>query len=561
MKLSSDLPVNAFFAPLVALTAFILCLRKIGDFDYWTHLALGRAYWSSAGGNISEPFVLLRMGVPLENNERVFQMLLYPIRAIGSDAAICLAIAFIAACIFFIYARLLPNTADTGTRAITFAYLIATLVAVQFRFAPRPEVPAYLLFALILALTQSFKLHPSRCKLVVMVLIVAAWVPLHVTWTIGAVLAITMMLTKPRLDFWKAQTTTTGGVLFLCIVAAAVIMAGFHTISFGQFVLGHLAQGGILAGITEMRPTWEFPEVFHEFCLVSLFALMLTWGTKERRGGRLFFWAIALAIGLFVVRNTAIALLGMVPIAMEGLESRKNLVLQKYRTAVVCTSLLTFVVLAWGSLRKSDPPWGVGVQWLLFPREAAAFVKERKLPARVFNNWDCGGYLNWAWGGDPKTFLDGRLGTSSSIVAHDAVIDGINPAATINQLDIKTILIQPLYHNSGRIVPGLFWLLGQPEWQLVHASDAFVFVKGRLPAGVTSLPAHAVWRSLSHHIAMMPPDWADDQEHLLYSFALSHYFSGDTVTAQQLLADARLRTPRLFPEYRNYFLFPTEPTR
>lgn len=555
MRLSASLSVKVLCAPLVALIAFLVCLRRIGDCDYWTHLALGRVYWRGGLAAISEPFVLSRIGQPLENSERLFQILLYPLRTVGSDAAVCLAIALIAAVVFFIFAGFISDVADTGAVAIAFTYLVATIVVVRFRFVPRPEATAYLLLALSLAIARSWRRHPGRGKMAGLAIIFSVWVPLHVTWTIGILLVVILLLTTPRPDFWRAQMATAGGRFFIMAVIAVVILAGFKAAAFGRFILAQMTQGGELTGITEMRPLWEFPSLLRDFCLLAAFALILAWGDREGRGGRLFYWAVAFALGAFVVRNTAIALLGMVPIALEGLGSRKGYVMQRWQAFWVCMSLLIVAALLAYSLRKDDAAWGVGVQWSFFPRDAAAFVKEHRLPGIVFNNWDCGGYLNWAWDGVPCTFLDGRLGDSTVIGTHDAIVDGIDPAAAINSLGIRTILIQPLYNNSGRIVPALFWILKHPEWRLARASDALVFVKGPLPDGVVPLPAYEAWRALRRQIEMMPAGLADDRKHLLYSSALALYFGGDMISAQQVLADAKRKHPELLPEYRGYFLF------
>lgn len=557
MNSPSVLPANLPLRCFIALYTFLICLCKIGDSDYWTHLALGRAYWQAGKLTIGEPFILSRLGAQLESDERLFQLMLYPLHVAGSDEGVCLVVALLAGLVFYVLSVMLPGNNNSGAVSIAVVYLAAVSYAVQFRFVPRPESVAYLLFAMCIVLVWSWREKPTRGKLLLLGCLFAFWMQLHVTWTIGAVLVGVTLIVKPRSDFWRSQLTSLSGRIFVAVAGILILFAGHRAIAFGLNVTKYIMPEGILNNIEEMRPLWEYPHLFKKCGTLALVSLIFSWGGKDGRAGRVFVWAIAALLGLFVVRNAAISLLGMVPGALKGLCAMVQFPRGKVNMALTVASLLILISIF--VLRVQDPeePWGVGVRWSLFPRDAAAFVKTHKLPGVVFNNWECGGYLDWAWGGSPPTFLDGRLGNSEVMALHAAIVENIDPASTIERLGVRTILIQPLYFNSVKIFPGLFWLMAQPDWHIVLSGDAMVFVHEPLPSGLVSLTPREAWSTLVGHIKSIAPGCSDRQD-LLYSLALAHYYSWDLDAARKTLDLAKRRNPELLEEYRNYFLFPVK---
>ena len=291
------------------------------------------------------------------------------------------------------------------------------------------------------------------------------------------------------------------------------------------------------------------------FGSISAVAMTLLWGDAKGRIGRLLIWSVALVVGIMATRNTAIALLSMMPVAFNGFTSQTEFGLHKWNVRLACGSLAVAMVIMVGTLRDDASSWGIGVQWNSFPRDAAAFVKQKHQDGVVFNNWDCGGYLDWAWGGAPPTFLDGRLGSTVETNNHDAIVDGGISADAIKQLGITTILIQPLYYNNGKIAPGVLRLLSLPEWHLVRASDALVFMREPLRSDIIPLQAMDAWHAVYHHIESIPSDQAYYKSHLAYSRALALYFSGDISAARLALANAKRNHPELLAEYQGYFLF------
>lgn len=526
--------------------AFAASLRQISDPDYWTHLALGRAYLAAGSLSIEEPFLLTVRG-PLEPFSWPFQVLLHGVRAAGGDAAVSILVALAAAGAFLLLARLLPPGASPQQRAAALAWLALAASVARFRFAPRPEVVAYLLLAAGLLLAARWTRAPSFAGLGWLAVLFLGWRSLHVSWTLGAAFVGLRLALDPRPDFWR-QAWRGRRFAPLAAVAAGLVLAAAGAVRFASFVLAERTGGGLLHAVTEMRPTWEIPSVLWPFLGVSALAAAMAAAGGEGRWRRLVLWAAALALGLWVVRNAAFALLVMAAPALEGLSRARTGVVPRLAPgaawAACLAALAVLLAVAW---RDPDPPPGLGVRPLSVPADAAAFVKARGLPEPVFNSWDLGGYLDWAWNGRPRTALDGRLSDPALIADHDALLSAADPEAVLARRGFATALLQALHRNSGRLAPAVPWFLGNPGWRLVRASDALVFTRAPLPPGVDPLPEAEAWR---HVLRMAEAARSDRPEppHALYSRALALWRLGDPGAAAAV-AEAVAAHPELAAGY------------
>ncbi len=546
----SDRPTSSRATLAWPTAGFVLAisLRQISDPDYWTHLALGRAFVAAGSIRIEEPFLLAVRGA-VDPVSWPAQILFHAVRAALGDAGVSALVAVVAAAAFLPLALLLPAGASAQQRGAAFVLLAAAAAVARFRFAPRPEVFAYPLLALTLSQALAFGRAPSFRKLLFVGLALAAWIPCHVSWALGAALAGAALLLRPRPDFWR-EAWSRRRLVPLAAVALALAFAGASAARFGAEVLGYLRQGGLLVGVTEMRPTWEFPEVLWPFLAVAALALVLSLGAPEGRWRRAALWLVALALGLAVVRNVAFALLAMAAAALPGLAAGRGDVVPGLgpRAARAAAAAIALALLGL-ALRDVDPPWGVGVRWALVPREAARFVAERSPPGPVFNSWDLGGYLDWAWGGRPRTFLDGRLVSTALVAEHDAVVDLLGPEPVLARYGFGTVLLQALYRDSGRILPAVGFFLEHPGWRLVHASDALVFARLPLPPGLEPLRAAEAWREVLREVEGLRGA-RPEPPHLLYARTVALDRLGERLAAAASLREAMAAHPELAAYYR-----------
>jgi hypothetical protein len=533
------------------LFVFAISLRQIADFDLWTHLSEGEALmhrfgWSSLTSILREVFFA-------GANEKPFQIAIYLAYTLGGGALLSVGTALIASCIFLPFLSLVPADLRQDRTWLLGALLCTAAAAASFRFVPRPELVGYLLFALLLASLQTWVRTPSAKPLLAVAALLLAWEPIHVSWTIGMFYAVLFILLWPHADFFRSRLSTLplmASRILIGICIALVSYGLYRAGEFAFFVIRNIGSGGILSSVTEMRPTWEFPEYFGLYCAASLFSLLCALFTREGRIRRITVWACSFLLGITVIRNVGFAVLAQLPGAIEGLAaplSASSPARGPARRALSAISLLIVIVLLFFSFRNQDPPSGIGIAWEFFPREAAQFVHVQRLPEPVFNNWDCGGYLRWVWKEHPSVFLDGRLGSQQKLDDHERILEAQNAEYLFNAYGINTVIIQGLYLNNGRILPAVSWLLLQPHWQLVHAADALVFVRAS-HSPLPRIPSIQAWLAILKQIDQRTPILRT-ATHLSYSRAVAQANSLQLDAARETFQEALREQPDLARVY------------
>lgn len=543
LRMSAWLPASAFLG-----WVFFVALRYIDDLDYWTHLAVGREYAEDWQRFLHSPTLIFSEGT----TEWPFQLMVYGLESLGSHPLVCVATALLSTLIFVPIVLRASSGAEPLKRLLLFLFLVWVVVVVRFRFVPRPELLAYLLFTLALWLVFSWIETPGKAKIIALLALLLLWLPLHPTLYIGVSLLLAVVIIMPGrgwwLRLWNARKER--WVLGLALPLLALLLYGV-----GRFALRiyfYLTSGGILIGVTEMRPTWEFPDLFWKYLVGVLLAVVLSLLVEEGRWRRLLLLFIALLPGLIVVRNVPLTLLFMAFVAIEGAR-RWTLPPWIQGTQRLLPGLFVLVLLGSGlyMMRLPYPAWGTGVHWEYFPRQAADYVVQQHLPAPVFNNWGCGGYLNWRWQGEPKPFLDGRLGTKEIMDDHDRVLEGDSHERILERYEIRTILLQPLYLNTGRLLPVVRVLFADRRWVLVDASDALVFVRAADQNGLTALPAEAGWQQVLRQADRLGRLDAD-MRHLDFTRGMALLALGRVDEARTAFRHGFENAPELTERYRMF---------
>ncbi len=536
---------------LVGLGGFLICLFKITTFDYWTNLALGRVFFEMGTSGVLEPFQKLTAPGVLDSTGSLFQRGLYLLHGAVGDVGISVAVALLAGLTAAALALGVRGREGGIARALGYSLILLIIFIGRERFAPRPEVPAMLLAALTANAGIAWRRAPSFGTLFTGAFLLALWAALHVSWAIGAAFFLLLVAMRPQAAFWKESQADARGrgrtVLsgFLAIVALAGI------VDFGLKILKATGSGGALSFITEMLPIWNFPPEAAKFWSIGGFALLPALFKPRDRTANIIYIVLALAMGSLAARNYAMALLLIAPVALDSLEgfaARANHFEGAKNFGIVLPALTGILLLA-VSIMAGDPPWGAGVEWDLFPREAAAFVKE-KLPSKpVFNNFDIGGYLDWAWRGEPPTLIDGRSrGDARFQRDFRNMTDGVDAPLLLDKYDIKIAVTRATYTNSGRLFPIVEYFLTSPGWTLVNASDALVFTRAGSPGADAPLRARAGWEYVlkeTEALGRIDPG----RPHMPYTRAIARAALGDREGARREMAQAL----NAHPELKNYY--------
>lgn len=541
-KIAAPWALGGFFS----LWVFFISLRRIYDFDYWTHLAMGRHFLAQGLTFFLSPanfFASRYITWP-------FQVMVYGVYDIGSHPLVSIMVALLAAAIFLpLLLRLLPRQELSKSLLLLF-FLAALAATALFRFVPRPELLSYLFFTVAMALTCSWAEKPSWRKLFAVAIILLLWKPLHPTLYIGGPL---VLLTGVLLSDWRQwlRWRGAGHKILLAAMLAAAIPLLYLAGRFAFFVYSLLGSGGVLAGVVEMRPTWHFPWVFGQFLAVTALAAALAALVPAGRWTRLGLILLAFLPGLLVVRNVPLTLFFMAFMAVEGLRPWTPPRWVDGRRRLWAAAVLTLCIGLGGyQFARTDNPWGVGAQWELYPKEAARHFQTANRPAPVFNNWDWGGYLLWAWEKNPLPFMDGRFGGNKTKMGdYERILDGADHQQLLDQYGINTILLRPFYPDSGRLHPVIAKLLFDPRWVLVDASDALLFVRDtELPHGQGLAPKEG-WSLILRLADVLERTDPSDHPHLDFTRSLAYMGFGDFASAQQMFQRGAQHFPEIARQY------------
>ncbi|PLX95978.1 MAG: hypothetical protein C0621_02700 [Desulfuromonas sp.] len=524
----------------------MITLRLIYQFDYWTHLAMGQTFFSMGRDFFLSPnelFAGRAITWP-------FQVLVYGVETLFSHTGVSILVASLAT---FAFIPLLLRGVCRHNSAGSLLFiltLIGVVLSSRFRFIARPELLAYILFTTAMALACHWADKPKTRTLLGIAALLLIWKPLHPTLYIGGPLIIAFLASSPQKPgFWRTQFRSPPFLLILVPLIGVLLL---YSGRFANYVFTLLEQGNVLTGVVEMRPSWHFPMLFWPFLITTALAFALALAPREGRIQRATLITIALLPGLLAVRNIPLSLLFVSFMAAEGVRrTTLNLTRPKYLPLLTGGLLVLALLLGGRELRMVDPPFGTGVQWDWFPKESSEFVARNHLTGPLFNNWDWGGYLLWSLEGAPKPFLDGRFnGSKEKLADYDRIFAGDQHEPLLNKYEIETILIRPLYLDSGRTFPLVTRLLFSRHWRLVDAQDALVFVRKDLFPELKTLPLAEGWRLIIRQAeALKRNDPRFEHPHLDFTRGLAYMAVGEYTLAQNAFQKGKEEFPEIAKQY------------
>ncbi|HKS74049.1 MAG TPA: tetratricopeptide repeat protein, partial [Terriglobales bacterium] len=177
--------------------------------------------------------------------------------------------------------------------------------------------------------------------------------------------------------------------------------------------------------------------------------------------------------------------------------------LQKYiegariRTAIAATAMLLTIALA--GVRSFDlvtdrtylgttdlGSFGTGLSWW-FPEGAAAFVEREKLPGRMFNSYNEGGYLTWRLGEHYQDYIDGRaIPFGTHLFQRNGQLLGTLPDSPdwqneAERYGINFILVPLGRYNALQFFPVLRQFCQSDSWRPVYLDEVSAVFLRRTP--------------------------------------------------------------------------------
>ena len=320
--------------------------------------------------------------------------------------------------------------------------------------SPRAQLLSNVCLAGVLALLARDLRRPSRA-LWLAAPIQLVWTQLHGGNPTGVALLGLGVLASPS----RRRTLVVG-------VAAALTCAG----PYGIHVHDHFLDAqATLPLLREWQPLLGAlaagaggPIAF--VCVLS--AALIALVVRARAGERIRFEALALAcFGLLAVRwlrfSTECMLMATVVIAPGLARARLPWMAGRMLPALAASFVLVLGVLGPG--RRA----GGGFDAAFYPVEATRKLRARAPSGHLFNSYNFGGWVMWAWEGKP-VFIDGRAFTVYTPAHLEGLLAVYADPPRFRDLDARWGFGSALVQARGKSAGLARWLAEQPDWELVH---------------------------------------------------------------------------------------------
>ncbi|HKQ58359.1 MAG TPA: hypothetical protein VJY35_10880, partial [Candidatus Eisenbacteria bacterium] len=296
-------------AALIAAACVLAAVTfRIIDTDFWQHLAVGRALWSTHAIPHTELWSWPTYGEPALLRSWAFRALLWPFWEAGELNGL-FAWRWITTLLAFGLAW--ATARRMGARGLTpLVVVVLCGLVYRQRSQVRPETLASVLLALtmwLLARTRDAAATPGadpprRGRLVWLIPVVWMWANAHITYVLAFVL-LGIRLVEAHLEAWRGTPRGPGPralwlVTAACALAACINPFGWRALWQPFDFLLHWRDTALFQGIGELRAVgWSGNETNGVFLLLLGWPLLLLWRSRRDVAGILtcaFFTAYAL---------------------------------------------------------------------------------------------------------------------------------------------------------------------------------------------------------------------------------------------------------------------------
>lgn len=462
---------TALTLPRLLLTATLIAIgamaaRYAADSDTWWHLATGR--WIIEHGAIptADVFSYTQAGAAWHIPGWPAQLALYGLYALGADLALS---AFAGVLVLAAFAAIAAATTGEQPFVRVIALLFAAVVS-SIYWAARPALFSFLFAALFIA----FLSRPHRrVTWIGLPLVMAAWANTHGGFAIGFILigltlaghGLRWLLRRDDADRRAALALAALGLI--CALAACANPYGVEMLAYPFKTVGLQALGLYIQ-------EWQSPDLTAPLgvALLAWIALTLAVAVLGRRHvelpGVVIFLGTA-AMALSASRHVPLVALAGVPVFTSGLAGLLRDRLGDRATAlgnrpgvpalnaVVLILVVALALVRW--LASSTPAALPADSPMRPPVAAVAAAQAADLPGPVFNAYDFGGYLIWAWPERP-TFIDGRTDLFPVEQFRDYVTIETGDAAALDVLaryGVRTAIVRAGTPISRRLADASAW--------------------------------------------------------------------------------------------------------
>ncbi|HWR57920.1 MAG TPA: hypothetical protein VN328_03450, partial [Thermodesulfovibrionales bacterium] len=466
----------------------ILVATPINDNDFFWHLTTGRWIWEHKVIPSEDP---LNFTTPRDAGQTYLktrfrlqqywlgQLLIYGVYRIGEYYGIVLfrSVLFLLT-IFFLYYWL--TKMGTKSHAVLLLLVPAAFVLGEF-VGERPNQISFFMAVITLYLVEETRRLSRKAFFLPVVMFI--WANAHGGFILGAVTIVLYLASETAIKFnLKYAKKQYDGYQYILLVYSLSLFAGFLNPQ-GYNAIPVMLEANPLhyQPISESQSPFELARTanidlysgFFVFYLVaSIVYAALTVRRRQTDLAHLALLSFLLLLSSQEIRYLPFLGLLATPIlagSLTGPAARLFARLERFGIPQVFFCLL---FLASFSLEYKNTILKQPVLSDNFPVRAVDFLKEELIEGKIFNFVDYGGYLDWRFYPEKRTFIDGRNLVNSVFVSHDNVIRGLSGwDAVLESYDVRHIIIPAVMRNGG--MPGLIpELYLDDRWKLVYGDSS-----------------------------------------------------------------------------------------
>ncbi|OGB74398.1 hypothetical protein A2V68_01635 [candidate division Kazan bacterium RBG_13_50_9] len=474
---ATDWRVNLFVMLAGAFTV-LLAARPPLDPDLGWHLRNGQdvlLFGAPPGDLYSHTMA----GYPWISHEWLTDVLIYLVNHYWGLLALSIIFALITFAAYFIAARV----AKTRIESAMVAIMVAGLVALPI-LGIRPQMLTLLGLAATLWLLFRWRENPSSRIIYWLVPLTLLWVNMHGGFAAGLILAGVfgaLELSKYLLKKYRPGSVS-GPVLpakriwelaGVGLASLAVTFINPYTWRIYEELFRTIFNEVVRTGIAEWLPVAFSNPQSYNLTIYSIFVgVLLAFSWRRLDSTKIGIGVVFFFISIASWRNMPLFPLVTLPLVSEMIEVLSPKGIYYYlRSWWVILALLAVVGYSGRERFYTVIPLSTNealVQLVgKYPYSAVQYIKEHKLPGKLFNEYNWGGYLIWKLP-EKKVFIDGRMAiwkTSEQDVFQEYLITSNAGTAAPTILDKYDVDLALVYTQK----PLAQYLVAYPdEWRLIY---------------------------------------------------------------------------------------------
>ncbi len=430
-KILSWLTVPRLLVVILFVAIFTMAVRVPADTDTWWHLESGRYIVENRTIPTTDPFSHTQAGELWIDHGWLAQVFLYGLYALGSWAALGLALAALVTVSFWFVWRQIEGNLFIGAFSMVLGAIVSSVV-----WAARPQMVSFLLTAIVAYLLHRYKRDHHNRILFWLPLIMLIWANVHGGYAIGVMLILAYGLGETINNLTRHQddpVVSWSRLRYLGLalgVSLLVVAINPHTWRMWLYPFQTVGIGALRDFIQE----WQSPD-FHlphaQPFIVMLVLILVAMARAGRRADWTDLTLVALwtAWALFAARNIAIFGLVTTPILARYADvawtrqwqvwgyQRVPFAASRARPArrlgpgVYLNWLLLILIIIPAVIKiiiPLTPKANLDAEQKSLPYEAVEFIKKNQPPGPMFNSYNWGGYLIFKLWPDYPVYIDGR---------------------------------------------------------------------------------------------------------------------------------------------------------